>query len=145
MKPIQLLTLVIATAITVASCNQQPDKKMQATNATDKCTDTCCKKPESNKLVCKLTSPELRERKATELASLKKQVLEKKELKNGYSFRFAGNDKTIDELTDFIKSERQCCGFFTFNLQLTGDTSAVWLTLTGPQDAKNFISDEMNL
>jgi hypothetical protein len=50
---------------------------------TTNCNDECCKKVPVKKnqkaLTCKLTTPELRERKATVIASLKKQVIEKRD------------------------------------------------------------------
>ena len=36
-----------------------------------------------------------------------KKVLEKKEEPDGYSFKFSGSDSIINQLTDFIKSERR--------------------------------------
>jgi len=39
-------------------------------------------------LTCKLTTPELRERKAIVIANLKKQILLTKGLKNGFAYRF---------------------------------------------------------
>jgi len=62
-------------------------------------------------LTCKLTSPELRQRKATVLASLQKKILEKKGLFHGFAYRFPGNDAVLDELIAFIKTERICCDF----------------------------------
>jgi hypothetical protein len=40
------------------------------------------------KLSCKLSSPELRKRKAIVIVNLKKEMLEKKELVNGYTYNF---------------------------------------------------------
>lgn len=48
-------------------------------------------------------------------------------MKNGYAYKFTGSDKMVDELTAFIKTERQCCDFFTFNLSVTGDKTTAWL------------------
>lgn len=96
-------------------------------------------------LSCTLTSPELQKRKATVIAGLKEQILERKELENGYSFKFRGTDTILDELTEFIKAERQCCDFFEFGLSVKGDTSSIWLTITGPEGAKEFITTEMEL
>jgi len=96
-------------------------------------------------ITCKLTTPELRQRKATVLASLKQQVLEKQELDNGYAYRFSGSDKLLDELTEFIKTERECCDFFIFGLSVSGDKSEAWLELTGPAGTKDFISTELGL
>ena len=96
-------------------------------------------------LNCKLTSPELQQRKQTVIASLKRQVLFKKELKNGYAFRFAGSDEVIDELIAFMKDESACCGFFVFNLSVSADKSNVWLEITGPKGVKQFITSELGM
>ncbi|MCW3127345.1 MAG: hypothetical protein JWO03_3003 [Bacteroidetes bacterium] len=109
------------------------------------CADPNCESNKSATLACKLTSAEMRERKSTVIASLQKQMLEKKELADGYAFRFAGTDCVVDELTEFIKTERQCCDFFTFNLSVKGDHSAAWLELRGPEGAKEFIKTELGL
>ena len=96
-------------------------------------------------LTCKLTTPELRGRKAIVIASLKKKLMEKKELENGFGYRFNGSDKMIDELTIFIKTERQCCDFFVFNLSINGDKSEAWLEITGQKGVKDFIKSELEL
>ena len=102
-------------------------------------------KPLSNVNVsCKLTSPELQHRKKTVIANLQKQVLERKELTDGYAYRFEGTDQILDELTTFIKMERMCCDFFDFKLSLNNDRS-VWLELTGPAGTKDFIDVEIEL
>ena len=94
-------------------------------------------------LSCKLATPQLRERKATILASLRKLVLEKRELPDGFMYKFPGTDEVIDELTTFIKTERLCCDFFT--LTTDGKSQTTTLTLTGPQGAKEFIQTELEL
>ncbi|HEX2787601.1 MAG TPA: hypothetical protein VHP32_06815 [Ignavibacteria bacterium] len=98
-----------------------------------------------NIVACKLTSAELQKRKETILISLKTKLLEKKELQNGFAFKFAGTDEMLDELTEFIKTERECCGFFNFNLLVSGDKNETWLELTGTEGAKEFISSELGL
>lgn len=94
---------------------------------------------------CKLTTPELQQRKATVLASLRNHLLEKKELLNGYAFRFNGSDEMIDELAAFIKTERNCCDFFTFQISVAGNGSACWLEITGEQGVKEFIVNELEM
>ena len=112
-----------------------------STNQQAACGDEC----RDTVIACTLTSPELQKRKATIIAGLKKQILERKELDNGYAFRFSGTDAMVDELTEFIKTERQCCSFFEFTLSVQGDTSSSWLTITGPAGAKEFVVAEMGL
>lgn len=139
----RLLTIILV-AVVLAGCH---------TKAEEPCGDDCknCKKKEavdnktgSKQLACKLTSPELRERKATVIASLKKQVLDKKELDNGYSYKFEGTDRVLDELASFIKSERQCCDFFSFNIAVNKE-GFTWLEISGPDGVKEFIETEMQL
>lgn len=99
----------------------------------------------SNDITCKLTTPELRKRKETVITNLKRQLVEKRALKNGYAFRFPGSDDMLDELTEFIKTERECCDFFIFGLSVSGDKTEAWLELTGADGAKDFIVAELGL
>lgn len=93
-------------------------------------------------VTCKLTTPELQKRKATVIADLKALVLERKELENGYSYKFEGKDEILDKLNDFIKTERMCCDFFTF--QITVEENTALLTITGSTDAKEFLKREVD-
>ncbi|MEO8666557.1 MAG: hypothetical protein ABI462_13780 [Ignavibacteria bacterium] len=70
-------------------------------------------------------------------------MLEKRELRDGYAFRFLGEDKILDELMEFIKTERECCDFFTFRLTIAGDKSEAWLELTGTEGSKEFLKTEL--
>lgn len=108
------------------------------------CTDPNCQ-TNTQHVACTLTSAAMRERKATVIVSLQKELIEKKELKDGYAFKFKGSDAMVDELSSFIKTERECCSFFTFNLSVAGDKSTAWLELTGPEGAKDFIKTELGL
>jgi hypothetical protein len=94
-------------------------------------------------VTCKLTTPELQKRKASVIADLKALVLERKELENGYSYKFEGKDEILDKLNDFIKTERMCCDFFTFQIRVEENTAM--LTITGTKDAKEFLKDEVDL
>jgi hypothetical protein len=94
---------------------------------------------------CKLTSPELQKYKTEVIALLKSEVLQRKELDNGYQYSFKGSDKMIDDIVSFIKTERVCCDFFTFNLSIEDVNRNVLLTITGPEGTKEFINTEMDL
>jgi hypothetical protein len=120
-------------------------KIKKTTKSANVCSDDCEAKNKKGELTCKLTTPELRKRKETVIKSLKSQMLTKKELKNGYSYKFTGTDKMVDELAEFVKTERICCGFFIFNLSISGDKSEAWLEITGPKGAKDFIKSELEL
>ena len=45
----------------------------------------------------------------------------------------------------FVKTERECCDFFTFHLSISGNKSEAWLKITGPKRAKDFIRDELEM
>lgn len=94
-------------------------------------------------LACKLTTPELQKRKATVIAELKAFVLEREELENGYAYTFDGTDNILDKLIGFVKTERTCCDFFTFEIFIEAKT--VCLRITGPTGAKEFLRDEVDL
>ena len=136
----RLTGLLILVLLLLAGCK---DKHGSTVKSPSLCSDACKTSTKSGNIACTLTTPELQKRKATVIASLKSQLMEKKELKDGYAFKFPGDDKMIDELTEFIKSERECCSFFTFGLSISGDKSEVWLELTGPMGAKTFIDSEL--
>lgn len=94
-------------------------------------------------LTCKLTTPELKKRKATVIAELKALVQDRKELDHGYQYGFEGTDQNLDKLNEFIKTERMCCDFFAF--QLTVEEDKTTLVITGPDGAKEFLKHEVGL
>ncbi len=145
-KIVSFFTLAI---LTLTACNADKEainkSEMKVENTIPGCSDDCRPKSHSGALSCKLTTPELQDRKETVLASLKSQMIARRELQNGYAFKFPGTDNVLDELTEFIKTERECCDFFTFNLSISGDKSEAWLELTGADGAKEFITTELGL
>lgn len=118
-----------------------------AMHAQDKPKDACCAAKAGNRqaIACSLTSDEPRNRKETVLARLKAQVVTRKELDNGFAYTFPGTDQMVDELAEFIKTERACCSFFTFGLTVAGDRSSACLELTGPDGVKDMIVSELGL
>lgn len=137
-------TSLIATASIISSCKGKLSTDVTS-GGTSVCSDNCRAKNQSTEFVCSLTTPELQARKATVLASLKRQIMEKKELPDGYAFKFAGTDEVLDELLEFIKTERTCCNFFVFNVSVSGDKSEIWLALTGVEGVKDVITNELEL
>nr|WP_321232769.1 hypothetical protein [uncultured Psychroserpens sp.] len=146
------LTLLSIILLNLVSCNnlEKTSKLKHANNLIDIknksiCTKACIAKNESSELSCKLTTPELQRRKETLLKKLREQILIKKELENGYAYKFEGTDSILDQLSEFIKTERACCDFFIFGLSISGDKSEIWLELTGPKGSKDFIDTEFGI
>jgi len=94
-------------------------------------------------IVCKLSTPELQHRKATAIAALRSRVLLRTELENGFIYEFTASDEVLDQLNEFVKTERICCDFLTFHLTIH-DTRA-FLNIIGPVGAKEFLQEEVGL
>jgi len=142
----KLLLLILAAL--AAGSESQAQCSSNCTDCSRPVTKTDSTSMNKNKTVkplsCRLTSPELRKRKDEVIARLKEQVLEKKELNNGYAYRFDGTDELLDSLMSFVKSERACCAFFGFSISVT-DEQIAWLEITGPAGAKEFIKTELEM
>ena len=95
----------------------------------------------SIQLTCKLTTPELQRRRATVIAELKQLLHSKEETTNGLAFAFPSEDKVLDTLIAFIKSERLCCDFLSFRLDVVNETAQ--LEITGPEGTKKFLEHEV--
>lgn len=92
-------------------------------------------------LTCKLTTPELQRRRATVIAELKQLLHGKEEIQNGLAFVFSSEDSVLDKLIDFVKSERLCCDFFSFRLDVVNERAT--LAITGPEGTKEFLEHEV--
>ena len=132
MKQFKLLPVLLIMGISVNA------QKAECTG-----NDACCKKETTFK--CKLTSPEFKERKATVIADLKSMMIKKKELKDGYAYKFSGSDDVVAKLNEFIKTESECCDFFKFKLTVSNNKSHAWLHITGEKGVKEFIETEMEM
>ena len=49
----------------------------------------------------------------------------------------------LDQVLSFIKTERLCCDFFTFNIHVTENEAL--MSVTGPDWAKDFLKQEIDL
>lgn len=137
------LCFALAAGLT-ASCSS-PSTPQQAPSMNPVPASATTPAPGQPELTCKLTTPELRARQQTVLASLKRQVLHKKELPDGFAYEFPGTDAMLTELMTFMQTERQCCGFFTFQLAVQDETRSAWLEIKGPDGVKDVIRDELAL
>jgi hypothetical protein len=95
----------------------------------------------SKPITCKLTSPELQERKATVVAELKTLLLEKENGRHGVKLKFEATEQMLDKLTTFVKTERLCCDFLTFTITI--EENFVWMDLTGPEGTREFLEAEV--
>jgi len=62
---------------------------------------------------------------------------EVRELPDGYALRYSAD--VYEEVTRFIGTERRCCPFFTFALEVSPQQGPIWLRITGPAEAKTIL------
>jgi hypothetical protein len=94
-------------------------------------------------VACTLTAPELRARRAGVLADVRRTQEDARWLPDGVLLRFAPVSETLALLGTFIELERQCCAFLRFRLIVEPGGGPVWLELTGPPGARDFLAAEV--
>jgi hypothetical protein len=64
-------------------------------------------------------------------------VRERRALPDGYAYRF--DPDAFDDLTRWMRHERNCCPFLRFELEVTTNGGPLWLRLTGPGTPHAFL------
>jgi len=90
---------------------------------------------------CALPADQLAERSAELKGGLFASVEETHELPDGMAYRFPGTDTILRALFEFVTEERICCTFLRFDLTAEPGQGPIWLRLTGPVGAKEFIQE----
>lgn len=93
----------------------------------------------------KALSPAERLRHTDNTRRLKTAVVETQEKENGLRFRVTDERVDLTAIAEWVRLERRCCPFFTFNIEVEGDRGATWLTLSGPPGVKKFIRLEIGI
>lgn len=91
-------------------------------------------------VACTLTADALADRRTGVLAPLGRAVLERREVEDGWAFRFAPEPGRVEALARVVEMERACCAFLRFRIQVEPAGGPVWLELTGPPAAKEMIA-----
>ena len=94
-------------------------------------------------IACTLSSPEERRAREAEVGDLFQTCQAVTELPDGYQLRFAGTDATLAQLSAFLRAERHCCPFFTFELSLASNLGPINLSLRGSPAIKDFVRDAL--
>lgn len=76
-------------------------------------------------------------------AELSAGAIERKELDDGFAWGFPAEDKWLSAITEIVALERKCCGFFTFRIVVEPDGKPIWLELSGPEGAKEFLRAQL--
>lgn len=68
------------------------------------------------------------------------QATETSKLADGYAFRFPGTAEWGATLLEFIRFERECCQFFTFELRFEPALGPIWLSIHGCEGVKEMLA-----
>ncbi len=90
-------------------------------------------------IACTLTDEQLAGRREEIDGNITGGVESITELPDGYEFHFSSSEEWAAKLITFVKQERQCCRFLTFELIFQPDEGPISMRLRGPDGAKEFI------
>jgi hypothetical protein len=90
-------------------------------------------------IACLLPDKTRQAREEEIAAELFSAVQEKRELPDGYAYRFDPTEEIAAALFQFIVFERECCPFLTFDLRFEQGRGPIWLTLRGPDGTREFL------
>jgi hypothetical protein len=71
----------------------------------------------------------------------KKQAQERRDIPNGYTFRFMPD--ALEPLVRFVSRERRCCPFLSFTITIAPNDGPVWLGIAGPDGTRGFLAAEL--
>ncbi|MBS2032237.1 MAG: hypothetical protein JST54_30335 [Deltaproteobacteria bacterium] len=74
---------------------------------------------------------------------LRTAVIELRELDAGFGLHVDAAKMPLTELAEWIDAERRCCRFLTLALAAEPHQGPVWLRLSGPAGAKDFLRAEL--
>ena len=93
-------------------------------------------------IACRLDGEAFRDRLRA-LEPLRRAVEERRELEDGWAFRFEGDPERCRALLDFVVEERACCPFLSFELRFAPQEGPLWLEVRGPPGTAAFIGEDL--
>ena len=73
-------------------------------------------------------------------AKLRTAAAGKRELPDGIAIQISTERMPLAQLAEWISFERKCCPFFDFRIDVAPKSGPVWLSLTGREGVKEFLS-----
>ncbi|MFB6098745.1 MAG: hypothetical protein ABEK84_06485, partial [Salinibacter sp.] len=82
-------------------------------------------------IACDLSAIDDREQHKTHAEALFAERQETRAVPGGVALRFPGTMDFAERILDFVRGERQCCPFLTFELIFEPEERGLWLLLGG--------------
>jgi hypothetical protein len=92
-------------------------------------------------IVCTLTESQFKERRRTSLNFLKDTAFDVLPVPGGFACHFPAAPQVLEQLTQLVDLERQCCRFLRFSIVVEAGERPIRLEVTGPPEAKAMIED----
>ena len=101
-------------------------------------------KPAGSRFYCDRSAIPLTQiaRKVILSRRLRASIRHTRELPDGFEFELGSGPASIQDVAEWVSTERLCCPFFNIGLQLTHDRGPMFLRLTGDSGVKQFIQSE---
>ena len=96
-------------------------------------------------IACELSEQEQKRCANAYRAGLFSSVEEVRERPGGYALRFAWAPERVRELGDFLALETSCCSFSDHSLDIPRGKEVIWLHLSGPDEAREVLTKEIEL
>jgi hypothetical protein len=133
-------------AVVVASgMSTHAGAQLQSTNPPQQAASKTAADPSALYCNLKALSPPERGRLHELVQKLKGARIETEELPDGYAFRLQTEQVSLGELAAYVMSERKCCPFFDFEIELERDGGPLWLRLRGKDGVKAFMRHEFDI
>jgi hypothetical protein len=96
-------------------------------------------------IVCTLTAPELRERRAGLLRRVRERLLEVRPLAGaaGWELSFPGDEATVADVLDMVRLESRCCAFLRFRVTLEPGGRSAAVEISGPPGGAQILLAEL--
>jgi len=91
-------------------------------------------------IACTLTPEELRRGRDGLLPGIISRAEAHETVDGGFRFRFKSEAGLIPAIAAMMEAERRCCRFVHFQLIAEPDEGPVWLEVTGPLGASEFLA-----
>lgn len=91
-------------------------------------------------VACSLDEAHLAARKKL-LHELTRDVVERRELDDGFAYRFDAKPGIVTRLARLVDLERGCCKFLAFRIEAGQADRPVWLEVRGPAGTKEMIEE----
>jgi hypothetical protein len=83
------------------------------------------------------------ERQRELFRTLGSRLQETRELPRGFAYRFPA--EALAEIAELMGIERRCCSFLELRLEVKASEPWVWLSVEGPEGAKDVVRAELQL